>query len=98
MNGNRSLVGSTTPPKTAIEARSSTSAAQRSSTAGDRANDVARGEDSGQVPELDDEQASAVVHDQDGAVGPVCDSLADASDGAEAVQAARADDDEVRPP
>ena len=47
------------------------------------------------MPELDDEQASAVVHDQDGAVGPVCDSLADASEGAEAVQAARADDDEV---
>jgi hypothetical protein len=35
------------------------------------------------------------VYDQDGAVGPVCDPLANASEGAEAVQAARADDDEV---
>jgi uncharacterized protein (DUF302 family) len=38
---------------------------------------------------------SAFVHDQDRAVGPVRDSLADASQGAEAVQVARSDDHEV---
>jgi hypothetical protein len=38
----------------------------------------------------------AVVDDQDGAVGPVCDSLAYASESAEAVQSTRADDDEIR--
>jgi hypothetical protein len=37
------------------------------------------------------------VYDQDGAVGAVCDALADAAEGVEAVQAARADDDEVCP-
>ena len=38
---------------------------------------------------------SGFVHDQDGAVGAVRDSPADASKGADAAQAARADDDEV---
>ena len=41
-------------------------------------------------------KASAVVHDQDRAVGTVCDPLAHASKSTDAVQAARADDDEVR--
>ena len=37
-------------------------------------------------------EASAVVYDTDGAVGPVCDSLADASERADAMQATRAED------
>jgi hypothetical protein len=36
-----------------------------------------------------------IAHDEDGALGPVCDPLADASESVDAVQAARADDDEV---
>ena len=37
-----------------------------------------------------------LVHDEDGALGLMCDPLADAPERAKAVQAARADDDEVR--